>query len=320
MISENRILLTGGAGFIGTKICGILSDDNQILIYDNLKRNSIKNTELLDKNNIKLIEGDILNLDYLKKVVNEFKPNIVIHLAAVAGIDTVIKSPVNTMKVNMIGTYNILEAIKEHKVDRFIDFSTSEVFGSYAYKVEESDTTNLAAVGDARWTYSVSKLAGEHLAHSYYKEYGIPVVTIRPFNIYGPGQVGEGAIHKFVLRAIKNEKIEIHGDGDQIRSWCYIDDFVEGIMLSITDENAVGQSFNIGNPKGTITISMLAYLIKKIANSNSEIVYIPKEYVDVELRIPSIEKAKQILKYNPKCELEEGLENTIEWYRSILND
>lgn len=320
MISENRILLTGGAGFIGTKICGILSDDNQILIYDNLKRNSIKNTELLDKNNIKLIEGDILNLDYLKKVVNEFKPNIVIHLAAVAGIDTVIKSPVNTMKVNMIGTYNILEAIKEHKVDRFIDFSTSEVFGSYAYKVEESDTTNLAAVGDARWTYSVSKLAGEHLVHSYYKEYGIPVVTIRPFNIYGPGQVGEGAIHQFVLRAIKNEKIEIHGDGDQIRSWCYIDDFVEGIMLSITDENAVGQSFNIGNPKGTITISMLAYLIKKIANSNSEIVYIPKEYVDVELRIPSIEKAKQILKYNPKCELEEGLENTIEWYRSILND
>lgn len=320
MISENRILLTGGAGFIGTKICEILSDDNKILIYDNLKRNSIKNTELLDKNDVKLIEGDILNFDYLKKVVNEFKPNIVIHLAAVAGIDTVIKSPVNTMKVNMIGTYNILEAIKEHKVDRFIDFSTSEVFGSYAYKVEESDTTNLAAVGDARWTYSVSKLAGEHLAHSYYKEYGIPVVTIRPFNIYGPGQVGEGAIHQFVLRAIKNEKIEIHGDGDQIRSWCYIDDFVEGIMLSINDENAIGQSFNIGNPKGTITISMLAYLIKKIANSNSEIVYIPKEYVDVELRIPSIEKAKQILKYNPKYELEEGLENTIAWYRSILND
>lgn len=320
MIRENRILLTGGAGFIGTKICEILSENNKILIYDNLKRNSIKDTEVLDKSNVDLVKGDILNLDYLKKVVNDFKPNIVIHLAAVAGIDTVIKSPVNTMKVNMIGTYNILEAIKEHKVDRFIDFSTSEVFGSYAYKVEESHTTNLEAVGDARWTYSVSKLAGEHLAHSYYKEYGIPVVTIRPFNIYGPGQVGEGAIHQFVLRAIKNEKIEIHGDGDQIRSWCYIDDFVEGIMLSIIDENAIGESFNIGNPKGTITISMLAYLIKKIANSNSEIVYIPKEYVDVELRIPSIEKAKQILKYNPKYELEEGLENTIEWYRSILND
>lgn len=320
MIKNKKIFLTGGAGFIGTKICSILSIDNEILIYDNLKRNSIKNTELLDQDNVKLIEGDILNLSNLKKVVNDFEPNIVIHLAAVAGIDTVIKNPVNTMKVNMIGTYNILEAIKEHKIDRFIDFSTSEVFGSYAYKVEESHTTNLAAVGDARWTYSVSKLAGEHLAHSYYKEYGIPVVTIRPFNIYGPGQVGEGAIHQFVLRAIKNEKIEIHGDGDQIRSWCYIDDFVEGIMLSITDENAIGESFNIGNPKGTITISMLAYLIKKIANSNSEIVYIPKEYVDVELRIPSIEKAKQILKYNPKYELEEGLENTIEWYRSILND
>lgn len=317
MIKNKKILLTGGAGFIGTKICNLLLEKNEILIFDNLERNSIKSTDLLSKSNIKLIEGDILDFGHLKSVVDEFSPNIVIHLAAVAGIDTVIRNPVKTMKVNMIGTYNILEAVKEHKIDRFIDFSTSEVFGSYAYKVDEQHTTNLAPVGEARWTYSVSKLAGEHLAHSYYKEYKLPVVTVRPFNVYGAGQVGQGAIHQFVVKAIKNEEMQIHGDGDQIRSWCYIDDFVDGIMLCLEKEEAIGESFNIGNPRGTVTISMLAQLIKRIADSKSEIVYIPKEYVDVELRIPSIEKAKILLGYEPKYDLASGLEKTIEWYKKV---
>lgn len=320
MIKNKRILLTGGAGFIGTKLCQLLSDNNTILLYDNLNRNSIKNTTLLEKTNIKLVEGDILDFQRLKSVVEEFSPEIVVHLAAVAGIDTVIKNPVNTMKVNMIGTYNLLESVKDLKIERFVDFSTSEVFGSYAYKVEETHTTNLAPVGEARWTYSVSKLAGEHLAHSYYKEYGLPIVTVRPFNIYGPGQVGEGAIHQFVVRAINNEQIQIHGDGDQIRSWCYIDDFVDGIMLCLTKEEAIGNSFNIGNPRATVTISMLAESIKRIADSNSEIVHVPKEYVDVELRIPSIEKAKKVLSYSPKYDLTEGLKETIEWYRRNKND
>lgn len=320
MIKNKRILLTGGAGFIGTKLCQLLSENNKILLYDNLNRNSIKNTTLLEKTNIKLVEGDILDFQRLKSVVEEFSPEIVVHLAAVAGIDTVIKNPVNTMKVNMIGTYNLLESVKDLKIERFVDFSTSEVFGSYAYKVEETHTTNLAPVGEARWTYSVSKLAGEHLAHSYYKEYGLPIVTVRPFNIYGPGQVGEGAIHQFVVRAINNEQIQIHGDGDQIRSWCYIDDFVDGIMLCLTKEEAIGNSFNIGNPRATVTISMLAESIKRIADSNSEIVHVPKEYVDVELRIPSIEKAKNVLSYSPKYDLTEGLKETIEWYRRNKND
>lgn len=320
MIKSKKIFLTGGAGFIGTKLCEKLSSNNELLIYDNLKRNSIKNTKLLNKDNIKLVKGDILNFNFLKNVIDEFKPNIVIHLAAIAGIDTVIKNPVSTMKVNMIGTYNILEALKNQKIEIFIDFSTSEIFGSYAYKVDEAHTTNLAPVGEARWTYSVSKLAGEHLAYSFYKEYGLPIVTIRPFNIYGDGQVGEGAIHQFVVRAIKNEQIQIHGEGNQIRSWCYIDDFITGVMLCLDNEKAIGQAFNIGNPRGTITIAMLAKLIKRIAKSKSEIVYVPKNYVDIELRSPSIEKAKEILKFVPKYDLDEGLERTIKWYRGVLND
>lgn len=319
-INNKKILITGGAGFIGGKVCKKLGDHNEILIYDNLDRNSIKNTELLDKPNIKLIKGDVLDFSHLKDTVDEFKPNIVIHMAAVAGIDTVIRNPVKTMKVNMIGTYNVLEAVKDLELERFIDFSTSEVFGSYAFKVDETNTTNLAPVGEARWTYSVSKLAGEHLSYSYFKEYGIPIVTVRPFNIYGPGQVGQGAIHQFVVRAIRDEEIQIHGDGDQIRSWCYVDDFVDGILLCIKNKDAIGQAINIGNPRGTITISMLAKLIKRIANSESKIIYVPKNYVDVELRIPNINKAKEILGYSPNVELDEGLEKTIDWYRSVSND
>lgn len=322
MISNKKILLTGGAGFIGSKLCGILCENNKILLYDNLNRNSIKNTKLLEHKNVKLIQGDILDFYNIKNVVDEFKPNIVIHLAAVAGIDTVIKSPVNTMKVNMIGTYNLLESLVNNMadLDKVIDFSTSEVFGSYAYKVNEMNTTNLAPVGEARWTYSVSKLAAEHLSHSYFKEYKMPVVTVRPFNIYGPGQVGEGAIHQFVVKAISNEPIQVHGDGEQIRSWCYIDDFIHGIMLCLEKEEAIGQSFNIGNPRATVTIAMLAETIKRIANSDSEIKYVSKNYVDVELRIPSIEKAKELLGFSPKYDLTEGLTKTIDWYRGAKND
>ena len=320
MIEEKKIFLTGGAGFIGTKLCSRLHENNSILIYDNFKRNSIKWTDLLNSSSIKLMQGDVLDSECLRDAISSYKPDIVVHLAAVAGIDTVIKNPADTMRINMIGTYNLLEALRENIecIERFVNFSTSEVFGSYAFKVDEGCTTNLQPVGEAGWTYSVSKLAGEHLTHSYYKMYGLPAVSVRPFNIYGPGQVGEGAIHQFAIRAIKNEDLCVHGDGDQIRSWCYIDDFIDGLLLCLEKEEAVGNSFNIGNPKGTITISMLAQLIRRIAESDSRILYVPKNYTDVELRMPSIEKAKKILRYEPKWDLADGLKKTIDWYKKVM--
>lgn len=320
MIQNKKILLTGGAGFVGAQLCKLLSGDNEILIYDNLSRNSIRNTNLLEKNLVKIVPGDVLDYDKLEKTIHEFKPQIVVHMAAIAGVDTVIKSPVTTMKVNMIGTYNVLKALEKNIsiLERFLNFSTSEVFGTYAYKVDEESTTNLGSVGEARWTYQVSKLAAEHLSYSYYKEYGFPIVSLRPFNIYGPGQVGEGAIHVFVKRAIKNEKLEIHGDGDQIRSWCYIDDFVEGVLLALEKKEAIGHSINIGNPKGTITINYLAEMIVRLSKSKSEIVHVPKKFVDVELRIPSINKARQLLNYEPKVDLADGILKTIEWYKKVM--
>lgn len=316
-LKNRRIFMTGGAGFIGTALISRLIEDNEIVVYDTLQRNALKETNFLNHPNLTLIQGDVLDGEKLKEAIEG--GNIVIHLAAIAGIDTVIKSPTTTMKVNMIGTFNVLEATMTlDNVERFVDFSTSEVYGSYAYKLGEGDTTTMGAVGEARWTYAISKLAGEHLAHSYYKEFGLPVVSLRPFNIYGPGQVGEGAIHIFITRALGNEDIQIHGDGDQIRSWCYVDDIVDGILLCLDEQEAVGNVFNIGNPKGTVTILGLAQKIVDICESKSKIVFVPKTYADVELRIPDIEKAKKILRYMPKIDLDEGIKRTVDWYRETL--
>lgn len=311
------ILLTGGAGFIGTKIAERYVQDNKIIIFDTFGRNSIQYSEKLKSNNVTLINGNILDKEHITSVVAEFTPTHVVHLAAIAGVDAVLNQPIETLKVNVIGTYNVIEACNQYAntIERFIDISTSEVFGSYAFKAEESASTNLAPVGEARWTYSISKLVGEHFAHAYYNQFGLKTVSIRPFNVYGPGQICEGAMHRFVTRAINGEPLEIHGEGDQIRSWCYIDDFVDGLCLCLENNEAVGNTFNIGNPRATVTIDMLANMIVEIAHSNSEVVYVPKNYVDVELRIPSIEKSKHILGYSPKVSLTEGLKRTIDWYR-----
>jgi len=316
-IENKKIFMTGGAGFIGTALITRLIEANEIVVYDTLQRNALKETNLLNHPNLTLIQGNVLDGEKVKEAIDD--SNVIIHLAAIAGIDTVIKSPTITMKVNMIGTYNVLEAaMRLDNIERFVNFSTSEVYGSYAYKLQEGDTTTMGAVGEARWTYAISKLAGEHLAYSYYKEFGLPVVSLRPFNIYGPGQVGEGAIHAFVTRALKNEDIQIHGEGDQIRSWCYIDDIVDAILLCIEKREAIGEVFNIGNPRGTITILSLAQKIVDLCESKSKIVFVPKLYADVELRIPSIEKAEKVLRYRPKIDLDEGLKRTIEWYKMKL--
>jgi len=317
ILKNKKIFITGGAGFIGTALISRLIEDNNIVVYDTLSRNALQHTAFAEHPNIKLIQGDVLDGEKVRKSIKG--SNIVLHLAAVAGIDTVIKSPTHTIEVNMFGTDNTLKAaLKLDRLERFIDFSTSEVYGSYAYKLDESDTTEMGAVGEARWTYAISKLAGEHLAHSYFKEFNLPAISIRPFNIYGPGQVGEGAIHVFVTKAIENRDIHIHGDGDQIRSWCYIDDIVDALMLCLEKKKAIGNVFNIGNPKGTITILSLAEKIVELCGSKSKIVFKPKSYVDVELRIPDIEKARTVLGYRPQVNLDDGLRRTIEWYRAKL--
>ncbi len=315
MIQDARILITGGAGFIGTSLAERLCKHNQVVLFDNMHRDALTGTALLDHPNVTLIRGDVLDPVAMETVCQD--ADVVVHMASIAGVDTVMKNPTLTMRVSLLGTMHALQAAFDGgRCQRFVDFSTSEVFGQYAYKVTEGDATNLGAVGEARWTYAVSKLATEHLALSYHKQYGLPTVSIRPFNIYGPRQVGEGAVHHFISRAIRNEPIIVHGDGSQIRSWCYIDDIVDGVLTTLDAPNAVGHAFNIGNPRSTLTIYHLARQIVQLASSGSAIEHQAIDRTDVELRIPNIDKARSLLGFDPKVNLEEGLLRTIYWYRS----
>ena len=317
MLTGKRILLTGGAGFIGSRLAARLVDQNEVVILDNHHRNSLKDTGLLGHPRLTVIEGDVLDPIAPARAVQGCQ--MVVHLAAIAGVDTVLKMPVETMKVNILGTFNVLEAARTiGTLERFVDFSTSEVFGSFAYKVKEGDSTTLGSVGEARWTYAVSKLATEHLSFSYLKQYGVPACSVRPFNIYGPGQVGEGAIHRFITQALKGEDITIHNDGSQIRAWCYVDDMVDGVIRALEVPGAVGHTFNIGNPRSVLTVYQLALEIVRLSKSLSKIKFVPWGSTEVELRIPNIDKARQILGYEPAVDLEPGLLRTIEWYRQRL--
>lgn len=314
MITGEKIFITGGAGFIGSTIASKLADENEVVLFDNLTRNTIKHTDLLNNPNITLIEGNILDYDAVQKAIQG--ATYVVHAAAIAGIDTTVENPVKTMEVNMLGTANVLRAANTlSNLKKLVEFSTSEVFGSRAYRVSENSDTISGSVGEARWVYAVSKLAGEHLAHAYYKEFQLPTVTLRPFNVYGPGQTGEGAIQIFIRKALAGEDISIYGDGSQIRAWCYVDDMVEGVMLALESKEAIGESFNIGNARAVTTIYGLAESVCRVLNSQSKIIFKDPLSADIELRIPEVSKAQDILGFKAKVDLEEGVRRTAEWYK-----
>jgi UDP-glucose 4-epimerase len=318
MVKGAHVLITGGAGFIGSSLAARLAEHNHVRVLDILRRNALSQAGLDRHPNVELIVGDVRDMSAVRRAVTGC--DYVIHMASIAGVDTVLKNPVITMEISLEGTMNVLRAANDCTgIKRVIDFSTSEVFGSYAFRVREADVTSLGAVGEARWTYAVSKLATEHLAHNYWKQFRLPACSIRPFNIYGPGQVGEGAVHAFVVRALQDEKIIIHNEGDQIRSWCYIDDVIDAIQLAMVRDQAIGESFNIGNSRSTITIYQLAKLIVRLTNSKSLIEFVDWNFPDVELRIPDVKKAEELLGFKAHIELEEGLLRTIEWYRRKLS-
>lgn len=307
--------ITGGAGFIANTIIRRLVGEHRIVIYDNFHRDTFTDSDLHGHPNIRVVKGDVLDSEAVRDAMEG--ANVVVHAAAIAGIDTVIKDPVRTMQVNMIGTANVLQAAREAGIDdRFVDFSTSEIFGSMAYQSDEEDHAVSGSAGEARWTYAVSKLAGEHLTKAYHAQYALPTVTIRPFNVYGPGQTGEGAIQTFITKAIANEEIQIHGDGTQIRAWCYVDDFVDCTMRCLTRPKAIGESFNIGNARAVITILGLAEAVCRVLDSKSRIVFVPALSADIAIRVPRVEKAQELLGFKARIDLDEGIARTAEWMRS----
>jgi len=314
-IKGKNIFMTGGCGFIGSSLIERFIDDNRIWCYDNGRRVSSAFKELLKHKNLTFIKGDILDKARLKGIMPK-KADAVIHLAAIAGVSSYYKMPFETMNVNLVGTHNLLELLKGKKIEIFVDFSTSEVYGQDARNVSEESPTSQGPISDLRWTYAISKLAAEEMGHCYYLKYGLPVVSIRPFNVYGPLQIGEGAIQIFVSRALKGQDLYIDGDGSQVRAWCYIDDLISGVVNCMKKKNiAIGNVFNLGNPAAAVNMVELAKRIIEISRSRSKIRFRKESRTDIEYRVPDISKAKALIGFKPSIGLSEGLKRTIEYYR-----
>jgi len=311
-LTGKRICITGGAGFIGSHLVQRLIDANEVVVYDNLHRNAIQFAHVEGHPHLHFIKGDVMDAAATRKALDGCQ--VVIHCAAIAGVYSVDRNAVTTMEVNMLGTHQVVKAALDVKVERFVEFSTSEVYGPFIHKGKEDDLTTIGPIGESRWIYAASKLASEHLSYAHYKEDGLPLAIVRPFNVYGPRQVGDGAIRGI----IRNLPITLFNDGTQIRAWCYVDDFVDGVLRCAEKNEAVGQAFNLGNPQGTATNFELANMILRLTQSKSEIVFKPHPGPEVDLRVPSIEKAASMLGFKPTVSLEAGISNTIPWYREHL--
>ncbi|MFO1059712.1 MAG: NAD-dependent epimerase/dehydratase family protein [Dongiaceae bacterium] len=315
-IAGSRIFITGGAGFIGTHLAARLADRNEVVLFDNLHNSAGNKAPVLRHRNVRLAAGDVRDIAAVRAALD---PGVeyVIHAAAIAGVDTVIADPMRVLEVNVKGTFNVAEAAQGLRgLKRFVGFSTSEVFGNHAYDVSERDIKPTLTVGEPRWTYAMSKLVGEFVVHAHGVRDRMPAVTLRPFNVYGPNQAGVGAVHNFVRRALAGEAIVVHGEGAQIRAWCYVDDFVQGALAAMSSDTAIGRTYNIGDPRSTVTVLALARMIAALAGSRSAIVLKPIDYPDIGVRVPNIGAARRDLGYEPTIELEDGLRRTIEWYRS----
>ena len=315
-LKRKRVCITGGAGFIGSHLAERLLDDNEVVVYDNLHRNAIQFAHLDNHPNLTFIKGDVMDADATRRAIDGC--HIVIHCAAIAGVYSVDRNAVTTMEVNMLGTNQVVRAALAARVERFVEFSTSEVYGPFIHKGKEDDLTTIGPVGENRWVYAASKLASEHLSFAHYKEDGLPLVIVRPFNVYGPRQVGDGAIRGMILQALQNAEITLYNDGTQIRAWCYIDDFVDGILRCTEVPEAIGHAFNVGNPQGTVTNFELANMIIRLTKSKSGVVFKPHPGPEVDLRVPSIEKAQTMLGYKPTTSLETGIRQTIPWYQEHM--
>jgi nucleoside-diphosphate-sugar epimerase len=317
-ITGSHVFISGGAGFIGTALAARLAGSNRVTLYDNLHNNALANTRLSELSNVEFVEGDVCDLRRLLEAMSG-GVNYVIHCAAIAGVDTVLQNPLQTLEVNLLGTRNMLEACAGlPALQRFVSLSTSEVYGRHAAHVQEDVVRPEITVGEPRWTYAISKLAGEFFTDAYRHVYQVPTVTVRPFNVYGPNQVGIGAIHQFVLRALADEDIVIHNDGSQVRAWCYIDDFVEGTLRAMAGAPQPGRCYNIGNPDAGLTVAELAHLIVREAGTESRLVFKQLDYPDVEVRIPDIASARAELGFTPQVDINEGVRRTIAWYRQRL--
>jgi len=314
VLRDKRIIITGAAGFIGYRLMELLSEQNDVTGLD------IMPCEVVPPN-AKFWQLGILNFSQTADVISAHDADIIIHCAAICGVDRILKQPFETLYINGVATAEMIiwhGLFKYKNPDRkFLVFSTSEVFGS-SYRIGEENSFQIfnSAKG-VRGLYASSKLFSEYAAAAASKQYGVKTAIIRPFNVYGPGQSPNGAMAIFIRNALRNEPMVIYGDGTRIRSWCYIDDCIDGIFRILSREEVKwqGDDFNIGNPNSTTTMYFLCKCIKETLKSDSKIVMDEDISQDIDIRSPDISKSTRLLDYYPKVSLEEGILLTAEWIR-----
>lgn len=318
-----KILVTGGAGYIGSHLVDrLLSVGHQVMVIDDLSVGKMENiSRHLSDKRFRLVEGSILYPTLMDEAMEDCE--LVYHLAAVVGVKHYVENPLRVIQTNVRGTEVLLELALQHGA-RVLLASTSEVYGkSSQIPFTEDGLRVLGPTWVHRWSYATAKALDEHLAFAY-KMRGLKVTVVRYFNSYGPriDPYGYGSVvARFIGQALQNQPLTVHGDGQQTRSFTYIDDTVEGTVRAATEVKALGEILNIGNPE-EVSIQQLAERVKEITGSESPIVHVPFDEVygldfeDPPRRVPDISKAARILGFEPKVSLGEGLEKTIAWYKS----
>jgi len=312
-MSMSRVLITGGAGFIGTHLAERLCGQLEVVLFDNFHRDSLAFApHLRAQPGVTITSGDVLDRAAISEAITG--ADTVVHLAAIAGVSSYYAMPLRTLQVNVLGTVNVLEEAVAHGVKRFIDCSTSEVYGPDALWVDEESPHGIGPVSDNRWVYASSKLAGEQFTLRYSQEHGMCGTVIRPFNVYGPRQTGEGAISNFCRAVASGEPMTVYGEGTAIRAWCYVSDLIEAMVAALNTPEAAGQVFNVGNPTEAESTLGLARRIARL-EPQAEIRFEAVARSDVRARIPRIDKARAMLAYEPKVDLDEGLRRTLDWFK-----
>jgi len=312
---EKKILITGGCGFIGSHLCKkFLERGYSVICVDNLITGSQENIkEFLSLSNFKFINHDISQPLYLPD-----KIDWVFHFASIASPFYYLKYPIKTLKAGILGTYNCLGIAKEKKAKFFLA-STSEVYGDPEVHPQTEEYNGNVNIVGMRSCYDESKRASESLVYAYMRKHNLDIRVARIFNTYGPKmRVDDGrVISNFIRQALKGEDLTVYGEGRQTRSFCYIDDLIEGILKMMEVEYRM--PLNLGNPQ-EMKIIDLANLVLKLTNSKSKLKFLPLPENDPKRRCPDIKKAKSILNWQPRVSLEEGLRKTIDYFKECIEE
>ena len=313
-------LVTGGAGFIGSSLSErLIKDGNNVVAIDNfcdfynpkIKENNVK--ELIKNSNFKLYRNDIRDKEAVKKIFEENSIDIVMHLAAMAGVRPSIENPVLYQEVNCMGTQNILEEMKAHNVKNLVMASSSSVYGN----CKEVPFKESMVVDFAISPYAATKKANEVMTHVYHKLFDFNVIMLRFFTVYGPKQRPDLAINKFTRLMLEDKEIPMFGDGTTSRDYTYIDDIVDGIIRScnyVENNDDVYEILNLGN-SSPVSLKEMIDIIGQVVGVEPKIKQLPMQPGDVDRTFADVSKAKELIGYNPKTSFKEGIENFVNWYK-----